>query len=114
MGQPNLEVKRRYRESHREELRAKGRAYAAERRRAEGMPALGTPESTENRRRARKLKGPDHPNWKGDDVGYFALHVWVNRHKNKTGRCSNCGDRPVTRTDWANVSGQYLRELDDY
>src|SRR5262245_29698370 len=113
-GKTSLEAKRRYRERNREAIRAKGREYAARVRREAGMPALGTPESTENRRRARKATGTEHGNWKGDEVGYFGLHAWVYRHKTKTGRCSECGDRPETRTDWANVSGEYRRDLDDF
>jgi len=115
-----LERQRRYRESHREEIRAKGRAYEEKRRRAAGMPALGSPESTENRRRARKLAGDEHPNWKGDAVGYFALHAWIERHGRKTGICSHCGASPdpprgrTIGTEWANLSGDYQRDRDDY
>lgn len=119
MAQSSLEVKRRYRERNREKIRAWNRDYAARKRREVGMPALGTLESTENRRRARKATGAEHGNWKGDEVGYGALHKWLERHKTRTGTCTRCGARPQPRkryvaTEWANVSGEYRRDLDDY
>lgn len=57
-------------------------------------------------------------NWTGDDVGYFGLHAWVRRHLIKTGICSHCGVAPVRKqrspTHWANISGEYRRDLTDY
>lgn len=110
---------RRYRERHRDEVRAAGREYAARKRREVGMPMLGTPESTENRRRARKLAGAAHPNWAGDSVSYIALHAWVVRHKPRTGTCDACGATPVPKkrrvaTEFANISGEYRRDVADY
>jgi hypothetical protein len=101
------------------ESREQNRLYAAERRRAAGIPLIDSPESSENRRRARKLRGPEHPNWKGDTVGYFALHAWLERNKPRTGICGQCGSRPEPKkrnvaTEWANVSGEYRRDLNDY
>ena len=31
-----------------------------------------------------------HPGWKGEDAGYAAVHLWVNSHYPKTGRCDLC------------------------
>jgi nitrate reductase cytochrome c-type subunit len=43
----------------------------------------------------------------------MALHNWLRRKKEKTGRCDECGE--ISRkTDWANISGEYLRDLSDY
>jgi len=48
---------------------------------------------------------------------YDAIHKWVRRHKEKVGICSQCGvgyaGSPF-HTEWANISGIYRRELDDY
>lgn len=62
-----------------------------------------------------------HFRWLGDMAGYDALHVWLNRYHPKTGVCETCGERAIPRanggragTDYANVSGQYLRDRDDY
>jgi hypothetical protein len=57
-------------------------------------------------------QGEKHGLWKGDDVSYFALHSWVLRHKTKAGKCSTCPY--VGRTEWANISGVYLRDLEDF
>jgi hypothetical protein len=54
----------------------------------------------------------NHPQFKGEDVGYSGLHKWLSRRKVKTGVCSGCGQ--TRKTEWANVSGVYLRDLADY
>ena len=55
--------------------------------------------------------------WKGDKVGYFALHTWIDRNKQKIGMCIICNE--YKRTQWANLhhiknGGKYYRNLDDY
>jgi hypothetical protein len=57
-------------------------------------------------------EGAEHPRWLGDEIGYHNLHQWVSQHKTKTGKCSTCSHRGYT--EWANISGVYLRDLDDY
>lgn len=53
-----------------------------------------------------------HHNWKGDNVGYYALHMWVKRRKIKPSLCEECKqNEPI---DLANISGEYKRELDDW
>jgi len=52
------------------------------------------------------------PNWKGDAVGYAGMHKWVQRHKGKAMGCVNCNK--IGKSQWANVDGQYQRNLDDY
>lgn len=52
-------------------------------------------------------------NWKGDNVGYFALHSWIRHHFKKPSQCEECGRENVP-LDWANVSGQYKRERSDF
>jgi hypothetical protein len=54
----------------------------------------------------------DHPRWKGSEASYSAKHQWVQRQKTRTGMCVICGTEG--KTDWANVSGQYLRDLNDF
>lgn len=56
--------------------------------------------------------GPLHHRWKGEHASYMAIHNWLRRHKQKSGVCSDCGKS--ARTDWANISGEYRRELGDY
>lgn len=112
MASPSKEARARYRERHREKLRAWNREYAARKRREAGMPELGSPESRANRSAARKASGAEHGNWKGDKAGYGAIHAWVALHKTRRGQCETCGD--TRRTTFANVSGEYRRDTSDY
>lgn len=59
-----------------------------------------------------KIRGENHHFWKGDNVGYYSLHAWVKRKLGKAMVCSNCG--AVKNIDWSNISGKYLRDVNDY
>lgn len=56
---------------------------------------------------------PSPSNFKGEEVGYDALHDWVNRHKGKAKECEHCG-KSSGRIEWANKSRNYLRDLNDW
>src|SRR3990167_386523 len=60
--------------------------------------------------------GEKHANWKGDKVGYEALHDWVNRKLGKPEICEFCGKDGLKgrMIHWANKSGKYLRKLSDW
>lgn len=60
----------------------------------------------------RLNKGERHQHWKGAEASYMAIHNWIRREKPKTGECVLCGK--TGKTDWANISGEYLRNLGDY
>lgn len=68
----------------------------------------------------RATVGAANGQWKGESAGYAAKHHWVRKHAVRTGTCSECGGTPEpgrggrASTEWANVSGEYLRDLDDY
>ena len=59
----------------------------------------------------------NNPRWKGNEVGYQALHSWV---ANKLGRpcvCDFCGFIDSSRPryfNWANKNHKYKRNLDDW
>lgn len=53
-------------------------------------------------------------NWKGDEVGYFALHAWVRRKRGTPSKCEHCGTMTAKRFEWANISREYLRDLEDW
>lgn len=59
-------------------------------------------------------KGEKNIHWKGDNVGYHALHDWVRRYKGTPNKCSNCGTTKAKRYEWANISGKYKRKIDDW
>lgn len=56
--------------------------------------------------------GEEHFAWKGDKVGYGALHDWVRRRLGKATKCIH-GHKSKLYV-WANISGEYKRELSDW
>ncbi len=61
----------------------------------------------------------NHPNWVGDNVGYQALHTWLHRKLGKACKCEECGKTEVPIGmkkffHWANISGEYKRDLSDW
>ena len=52
-------------------------------------------------------------NFKGDDVGYDALHDWVKRHYGVAVKCEHCG-KTEGKFHWANRSWKYKRDIDDW
>ena|SRR3990167_2183800 len=60
------------------------------------------------------LIGENHPKWKGDKVGYSALHDYISYYKGQPKFCEGCGTETAGRYEWANISGEYRRDLDDY
>lgn len=58
--------------------------------------------------------GRDNPAWKGKGVGYISLHGWVKRYLGKADHCSFDSTHVSHHFEWANISGAYLRSLDDW
>lgn len=56
--------------------------------------------------------GSKNPMWKGDKVGYDALHDWVKRNVKKTSLCQECN--LVPSMDAANISNEYKRDASDW
>ncbi|KKN51131.1 hypothetical protein LCGC14_0625950 [marine sediment metagenome] len=71
-------------------------------------------EQKENIRKSTigKRKGNQIPNWKGDKVGYSALHIWVRKWKPKPNVCEEC--KINSPKEVANINGKYLRDISDY
>jgi hypothetical protein len=73
-------------------------------------------------------KGENNFMWKGDKVGYFALHSWISRVLGKPSFCENCKITEPPKLGkngtilknsrsyfhWANISGLYKRSLEDW
>lgn len=55
-----------------------------------------------------------HNLWKGDLVGYTALHQWVRKQLGKPVYCSNHKRHIAKRYVWANISGEYKRDITDW
>lgn len=63
----------------------------------------------------RPMKNINNPRWKGDNVGYLALHQWIKRCYGKPKKCEVCGTTDKNkRYEWANISGTYRRDINDF
>ncbi|MCK5061745.1 hypothetical protein KAR28_04290 [Candidatus Parcubacteria bacterium] len=62
--------------------------------------------------KSKSKLGKKNPMWKGDDVGYNALHAWINRYLPKPKVCECC--KKIPPYDLANKSGKYKRDLSDW
>ena len=52
--------------------------------------------------------------WLGDNAGYHAVHKWIYKEFGKANCCENCGIVHKKKYHWANLSGKYTREKDDW
>ncbi|MEK6885171.1 MAG: hypothetical protein AABY22_36405 [Nanoarchaeota archaeon] len=57
-------------------------------------------------------KAEKNGQWKGNKVGYHALHEWIKKRLPKPNLCVNC--KLKIPYDLANISGEYKRELTDW
>lgn len=89
---------------------AKGSIRTAEMRKQHSLAVKG------------KTLGSKNGLWKGNDVGYDALHSWIERMRGKAFFCEDCGikeppqGKGSTRSyfQWANISHCYLRIVEDW
>ena len=78
---------------------------------------LNTPELNKQRvdRLLNLIKNEEtHPRWKGENAGYVSKHKWVVKHYGKPEFCEACGTEEKRRYEWANISGEYIRKIDDW
>lgn len=63
-----------------------------------------------------KFVGANHKLWKGDNVGYDALHTWLYRRFGRPETCQFCkkGGLKGRKIHWANKSGDYKRVKRDW
>lgn len=59
--------------------------------------------------------GATHHAWK-EKPGYLAIHAWIARQLGKPKECSKCGFASDNgrQFHWANISGEYLRDITDW
>lgn len=71
--------------------------------------------TTLHQRYANQCTDERHHNWRGDQASYFSIHRWLYARKGHPDRCQDCGATKEEITiQWANISGQYKRDVDDY
>jgi len=57
--------------------------------------------------------GQDHPNWKGNDIGYGRAHVRLVLERGAPSKCEVCGTTKSKRFEWANMTKNYTN-VNDY
>ena len=66
-------------------------------------------------KRHLQVTGNKNPFWKGENASYHTKHAWVNKWLGKAKECSLCkGVENNKMYHWANISGEYKRDLCDY
>lgn len=61
------------------------------------------------------LKESKNPNWKGDNVGYTALHDWLRKNYGKASKCEHCKTLNAKRYEWALIKGKkYQRKRENF
>jgi len=64
--------------------------------------------------RGHSLRVVHPPWWKGDEVGYRAIHTYLSKHFPKMGACDECGESKLM-TEYALIKGRtYSRDRADY
>lgn len=58
--------------------------------------------------------GENNSNWKGDQVKYISLHVWLLRHYPKIGKCEKCNKEGKTDHAYKYNPKPYTRNREDY
>lgn len=58
--------------------------------------------------------GKNAAHWKGDNVGYMGIHHWIKKQLGKASKCVVCDGRESQNYQWANISGEYRRDLSDW
>jgi len=58
--------------------------------------------------------GVKNQNWRGDLVGFIAIHARVNRARGKPRKCEHCGTETAKRYAWANKDHRNYLDVDNY
>lgn len=58
--------------------------------------------------------GEKHPGFKGNNVSYSALHKYIRYHFGTPKKCEICNDIKAKKYEWANISGEYRRDISDW
>lgn len=61
-----------------------------------------------------KLRGTNRYNWTGDNCSYESLHIWLKTNYRKPDHCEKCDGKNAKRFEWANISGEYKRDIKDF
>lgn len=62
-------------------------------------------------KKGQQLK-EDNPDWRGEKVGYHAVHKWIQKSLIKPQTCRDCNQ--PKKLELANLSGEYKRDITDW
>lgn len=88
----------------------KGKNHSPETQFQKGMKAWNDGKTHEEDERI--AGGEFHYEWKGDKVGYGALHDWIRKQLTQAQTCRDCNQ--PKKLDLSNISGQYKRDATDW
>ena len=63
--------------------------------------------------KSKDVSADKNVNWKGDNAGYVAKHIWIKYHFGKASKCECCR-KTKKKITWANISGKFLRNRKDW
>ena len=63
--------------------------------------------------------GEKHFGWKGDNVGYFGLHLWIKKHFGVANHCDKCGIKEMPKDkkywfEWSQKTNKNSRNIKDW
>jgi NUMOD3 motif-containing protein len=91
----------------------KGKKLSKETRAKISQSNKGRKLSEENKKKLiESITGNKNHNWKGDNVGYGSLHLYVRQYFPKSDCCQICGQ--IKRLDLACVTGIYNRDFKNW
>lgn len=90
--------------------------FSAEWKRNMGDSRRGSHPTPQTRKKIGDAqRGEVSRNWRGDEVGYSGLHTWLRKNHGRATRCERADETCSKKMfDWANVSGGYARDINDF
>ena len=64
--------------------------------------------------KAASNSGQNNKSWKGDSVSCSGMHTRIRTKYGTPQKCEECGTTDKKWYDWANISGEYKYERDDW
>ena len=71
------------------------------------------PQSAKDKIRKSQL-GEGNSHWVGDRVKYQGVHKWIRSNYGTPQHCKKCGTTKKRMYHWANISGEYMRDIKDF
>ncbi len=93
-----------------------GTTHSEEARMKMSLAHRGKPLSEIHKEKIRQSakRGENNPNWKGDNIGYYGIHDWIEKLRGKANKCEFCGVLNPKRFEWSNISQRYRRDVSDW